>query len=267
MRDAVQRSKGNQKQAQEARQRWKEESSKVRKFRTRIALGILGPTALLSVLYPLHSSGVIRFWAPSALSHALANPGQSLSLSLSGQYLDEIPATLEQLTELRAISLDSNKITKIGEVLAKLPKLENLNLSYNPLRAPFTPLEKCRALKVLNLSHTGLTELPPEVYKLDALEVLILKGNTISTLPEELGKLKNLRILDLRGNRIAGLPKSANSWSKLEELHLSYNPLSEVPNLTSYSRLKKVSLRDTGLRPSEIDTLRKNLRKEASVNS
>lgn len=267
MRDAVQRSKGNKQRAQDARHRWKEESKKVRALRSRIALGVLVPIALLSVLYPLHTSGVFRLWKPSALSRALSNPDQATTLDLSAEFLAQIPPELEQLKGLRTLTLDSNRIAKLDKVLGKLSKLENLSLAYNPLRPPFAALSECRNLKTLNLSETGLSEIPAEVFQLENLEVLILKGNSISRLPDELGRLKNLRVLEIKGNQITSLPTSLNRLTQLTELELSGNPLKEVPDLASFSKLKRVGLRSTGLRRSEIDSLRKNLRKEVSVNS
>lgn len=266
MRDAVQRSKGNKLKAQDARHRWKEEAKRVRTLRARVALGVLVPVALLAVLYPLHTSGVLRLWKPSALSRSLSNPGQTTVLDLSAQYLTEVPSEIEQLGELRTLVLDSNRITQLSGGLGKLSKLENLSLAYNPLRPPFSGLAECRTLKMLNLSETGLTEIPPEVFALENLEVLVLKKNAISRVPDDLGRLRNLRVLDLKGNQIGALPASLNKLTRLTELELSGNPLKTGPDLAPLPKLKRVGLRSTGLRGSEIDSLRKNLRKEVTVN-
>lgn len=267
MRDAVKRSKGNKKSAQVAKERWKEQNKHVRAVRTKIALGVLAPLALLSLLYPLHTYGILRLWKPAALSKAMANPAQTQELDLTNQFLDKLPEGLDQMTSLKSLSVEANRITALDNSLAKLTKLEKLNLGYNPIKGSFSPLGKLTSLKELNMNHNELTEIPPEVFELKNLEVLHLKGNQITSLPADIKKLKKLRVLDLKDNQLANLSPEMKKLSQIEVLDLSSNPLAGVPDLSGYAKLKRVVLRNTGLRAVEIDALRKNIRKEASVNT
>lgn len=267
MRDAVKRSKGNKKSAQDAKERWKEQNKHLRAVRTKVALGILAPLALLSLLYPLHTYGILRLWKPAALSKALANPSQIQELDLTNQYLDKLPEGLDQMTSLKSLSVEANRITTLDSSLGSLTKLESLNLGYNPLKGSFAPLSKLTSLKELNLNQTGLTAIPPEVFDLKNLEVLHLKGNQITSLPGDIKKLKKLRVLDIKDNQVTNLPGELKNLSKIEVLDLSSNPLAGVPDLSGYAKLKRVGLHNTGLRAVEIDAVRKNIRKEASVNT
>lgn len=266
MRDAVKRSKGNKKQAQTAKKRWKEANKKQRTMRAYIALAVLGPIALAALMYPLHSMGYYRLWAPSALTTALNNPAGALELNLAREYLDQVPSEIDQLEKLQELNLDSNNISELGPI-TNLKNLRVLRISYNKLGKLPPDMKKMENLQEIYLSGNQLSSLPKELFELENLEVLVVKNNALTSIPPDLKKLKNLRILDLKNNQISSLPDSLSHLKRLERLYLSGNTLSTIPDVSGLKSLENISVRDSGLRPTEIDRLRSQVGRGTAVNS
>lgn len=98
------------------------------------------------------------------------------TLDLSGIGLSVLPASVENLKDLRNLDICGNKlITNLPEEIGKL-----------------------RNLRVLNLSGTRITKLPESIGNLVLLEELYLSSN-IGDLPNSITNLKNLRIFDAAG--------------------------------------------------------------------
>ena len=87
--------------------------------------------------------------------------------------------TLEELKNLKYLSLDNTKITSLPESFCEL-----------------------KDLKYLYLYNTQLTSLPESFCKLKKLEILSLQNTKITSLPENFCELKNLKYLSLYNTNI-----------------------------------------------------------------
>ena len=259
MKQAVKRTKGNRQKAQDSKAKWKEANKQKRKVRGLLTLALVGPLALLCLLYPLHSFGYLRLWKPAELSKALSNPDQAENLNLTHQYLDRVPDGVDSLKNLKVLILDQNEISELSESVFKLEKLEKLSVGYNQLKSLPPDLKKLDRLRELNVSGNPITELPGEVTDLRLLESLIVTNTKLATLPKNIDKLQNLKVLELRGNQLSSLPDKLSGLKNLEVLNLAGNKITSVPDLTGMPNLKSVSLRGTGLSSAEIDALRAKL--------
>ncbi|WP_459206481.1 NEL-type E3 ubiquitin ligase domain-containing protein [Pseudomonas sp. MLB6B] len=148
-------------------------------------------------------------------------------LDLRENRLEEIPAGIEHLTELRRLHLSRNQIvmTQQGsQRLSQLSQLRLLDLNHNPLeRVP--ELAQLHNLERINLRSTGLQALP----------------NLTETLPWRAH-------LDLRSNRITQLRQGVTElWHDLQRVSLHGNPI-EPASAQAYDRLSGVG--ESGSRTS-----------------
>ena len=111
-----------------------------------------------------------------------------------------------------------------------------------------------------------ITTLPKELFQLKNLEVLVLNNNGVTSIPPDIKKLKKLRVLEIQDNSISKIPDELVTLPKLEILRLSGNSLRDIPDFSRLKSLRNLALRNTGMRPKELDLLRKRLRKGATVN-
>jgi Leucine-rich repeat (LRR) protein len=267
MKDAVKRSKGNKKKAQESKTRWKEQAKRKRRTMALLVLAVVGPLAFLCLLYPLHSLGYIRLFSPRPLAKALANPTQAEQLALPGYFLDEVPSEIEQLKKLKLLDLDSNRLQSLGDSVWKLDNLRVLKASYNSLTEISPNIGSLSNLRELHLSGNKITTLPKELFELKNLEVLVVRDNSIGKIPKEIGKLQNLKVLDLSGNQIAVVPEAITSLKSLERLSLSKNNITDLPNLAPLRRLKSLSIMQTGLVDVKVKIIRQQVGTEVTVKS
>ena len=118
----------------------------------------------------------------------------------------EIPAELENLTNLQILSLSTNTLSgEIPAELANLTNLQILSLSANTLSGEIPEeLANLANLRRLDLLQNGLSgEIPAELGNLANLEWLYLHSNELSgEIPAELGDLANLQYLYLSENEL-----------------------------------------------------------------
>ena len=124
------------------------------------------------------------------------------SYDLSGP----IPASVQNITEIRLFVLTNNPITGVLPlVLSTLENLTNLNIQ----------------------SHQLTGNIPPELGSLEDLGSLVLAGNQLTgNIPSELGNLQSLGTLTIRGNQLTGnIPPELGSLDNLQHLNLEGNQL------------------------------------------
>ena len=178
---------------------------------------------------------------------------QVLSLStntLSG----EIPAELENLTNLQILSLSANELSgKIPAELGNLTNLEGLDLLQNTLSGEIpAELGNLTNLQLLYLHSNELSGgIPAELGNLANLQSLYLSENELSgEIPAELGNLTNLQLLYLDSNKLSGkIPARLGNLTNLEDLFLNRNELSgPLPlTLSALSQLLVLDIRETTL--------------------
>lgn len=126
-----------------------------------------------------------------------------VELDLRENGLTQIPAGLEQLTQLRQLHLGHNRIV-MSEAdnarLATLRHLRTLDLSYNPLgQAP--ELHALHPLARVNLRGAGLEVVPRMAPRLSIRGLTDLRNNRIRELRLDLDNLRQrLRCMDLHDN-------------------------------------------------------------------
>lgn len=169
-----------------------------------------------------------------ALSHLkVLDLGQN---SISGT----IPATLNEMAELREMSLSYSDLTGNIPDLNSLINLEKLNLIGNQLSGTIPDLSSLVNMQDLILSNNQLSgEIPTWLNTLTNLKTLSLAVNQFSGTIPELGALSNLGNLGLNHNNLTGtIPESFNNLQALYELRLSYNQLTgSLPDLSNLTNL------------------------------
>jgi Leucine-rich repeat (LRR) protein len=131
-------------------------------------------------------------------------------LTLSGNQLTSIPATLGNLTNLTTLDLYNNKLTSLPAKLGNLINLTTLLLSRNKLTSIPAELGNLTHLAWLNLSNNQLTSLPAALGNLTHLTGLNLWRNKLTEIPAALGNLTHLTELDLRNNQLTEIPAVLN---------------------------------------------------------
>lgn len=114
-----------------------------------------------------------------------------LVMELDNLRLPALPASIRELTNLRALFLYENKLTALPAEMGSLKHLEKLMLQQNCLNALPAELANCTRLQILDLRHNKLEgAIPDVIYSVTSLKQLLLTYNKITELSEKLGKLK-----------------------------------------------------------------------------
>jgi internalin A len=144
----------------------------------------------------------------SAVSDVIekARKDPKLSLDLSRRGLDELPASIGQLTHLQSLNLARNRLTSLPESIGQLTQLEWLYLEDNQLTSLPESIGRLTRLQTLVLYDNRLTSLPESIGQLIQLKSLYLDGNQLTSLPVSLRNLRSLETLLLHGNDTLGLP-------------------------------------------------------------
>ncbi len=166
----------------------------------------------------------------------------------------EIPAELENLTNLQVLSFSINTLSgEIPAELGRLTNLQTLSLSANTLSGEIpAELGNLTNLEGLDLLQNTLSgEIPAELGNLTNLQLLYLDSNKLSgKIPARLGNLTNLLDLYLNRNELSGeIPAELGNLANLEFLYLNENMLSgPLPlTLSALSQLSELDIRETTL--------------------
>lgn len=121
-------------------------------------------------------------------------------LEIAHCQLEEIPAAVCSLTNLRYLRLYANKLQSIPPQLAQLENLIELELNHNPtLKTIPDALYKLPKLERLSIKTCGLTDISPTITEMKTLRDLRLSHNKITALPPHFTDLENLYELHLDG--------------------------------------------------------------------
>jgi len=100
--------------------------------------------------------------------------------------VNEVPADIGQLTNLKELIVRQSKFALLPSVIGDLTGLYTLDLSQNAeLISLPSELGALGKLKTLNISNTGITSLPSEVAQLGNLEVIITHVGQLSDQQKE----------------------------------------------------------------------------------
>jgi hypothetical protein len=151
---------------------------------------------------------------------------QLLHLDLSGNQLQELPDSFEQLTHLRVLNLSScSRLAVLQESLQLPASLQVLILQKcSQLIARQASLAELSNLELLDLGDCSkLASLPSSAGGLTALKQLSFVGcGQLLELPDTIGDLASLKQLDLSAcAQLAALPESVSQLAAHEQLNLS----------------------------------------------
>ncbi|XP_020877774.1 disease resistance protein RML1A [Arabidopsis lyrata subsp. lyrata] len=160
-------------------------------------------------------------------------------LRISETSIEEIPARICNLSQLRSLDISENKRLKsLPLSISKLRSLEKLKLSGCSVLESFPP-EICQTMSCLrwfDLDRTSIKELPENIGNLVALEVLQASRTVIRRAPRSIARLTRLQVLAI-GNSLytpEGLLHSLcpplARFDDLRALSLSNMNMVEIPN-------------------------------------
>ncbi|GAY44839.1 hypothetical protein CUMW_084960 [Citrus unshiu] len=195
-------------------------------FKYLSALSFEGCRSLMSFPSNLHfvCPVTINFSSCVSLIEFPQISGKITRLYLDQSAIEEVPSSIECLTDLKVLDLkDCKRLKTISTRFCKLRSLVDLFLSgcLNLERFPEI-LEKMEHLKHIYLGHTAITELPSSFENLPGLEVLFVEDcSKLDKLPDNIGNLESLRYIFAVGSAISELPSSVADSNVLRRLDFS----------------------------------------------
>ena len=199
-------------------------------------------------------------------------------LSLQEHGLEEVPAQVFDLTNLRTLDISKNKLaTAGGDRLVKLSSLKTLNLDSNKLtRGSLSALANLNKLQNLSAGGNQLgqarnkspkagnknTPQPDPLPLLPrSLKHVKLDSNWFTSVPPQIcnPNLTRLEKLDMSFNSLAALPASIGQLVALVEVNLDSNQLPSLPDeIGKLKKLKSLSLRNNEIKVSSTNFSSKN---------
>lgn len=164
-------------------------------------------------------------------------------LDLEDNRLTSLPEEMEYLTDLRDLNLSDNSFEVFPKVVYRLRSLEYLDISDNKIKFINSEIGGITKLISLSLAYNKLNELPQEICNLTSLEALNISHNYLSYLPQNFGNFRVLKKINVCHNRIQIVPFSFLELCSLQEIDFSVNLLSVFPDeLGQIMTLNKVDL-------------------------
>ena len=154
-----------------------------------------------------------------------------------------LPASINQLVNLRGFTADGNRLTGGIPALTGLTALELINLSRNQLDGSIGAWTGLSSLQIMQASDNRLTGGVPALTGLTALRDLRLNNNRLSGNVPALTGLGSLQSIDLSGNQLSGNIPALTGLAQLQNLWLQNNRLSgSLPSFAGLSALTGVDV-------------------------
>ncbi|RLN89890.1 hypothetical protein BBJ28_00005951 [Nothophytophthora sp. Chile5] len=161
------------------------------------------------------------------------------ALTVGGNVILSLPASLCQLTLLEELYLDDNALESLPEELGLLQNLKELDILGNRLTTLPKSFKNLTRLEILHAERNQLTKLPKDLGALQALKKVYLQNNSLTKLHASLGRCTQLEVLNVEDNHLAKVAKRIGALPKLKHLllannqitELPFNPLEQAPNL------------------------------------
>ncbi|XP_015604382.1 protein flightless-1 [Cephus cinctus] len=160
---------------------------------------------------------------------------------------NNIPSSLESLTNLQELDLSQNALLRVPDALYSLANLRRLNLSDNQITELSTAIDSWQKLETLNLCRNKLTALPSSLCKISTLRRLYLNDNELDFegIPSGIGKLSSLQVFSAAKNHLEMIPEGLCRCGSLKQLILTSNRLITVPDaIHLLTDLEQLDLRD-----------------------
>ncbi|KAJ4723405.1 putative disease resistance protein (TIR-NBS-LRR class) [Melia azedarach] len=171
--------------------------SYIKNFNNLVSLRLNGCKNLRCFPRNIHFGGPIAIDLSSCvkLTEFPEISGKITELNLSGTAIEEVPSSVDSLTDLKILYLRSCARLKILPTsICKLKSLQELSLPHCSKLESFPEiLEKMKRLTLIELNSTAIKELPSSIENVEGLEELVLSGcSKLHSLPESLQNLKFL---------------------------------------------------------------------------
>lgn len=150
-------------------------------------------------------------------------------LDFGNNMIDEMPNSIQYLTNLESLFWNNNRISEIPESIFLLKKLVCLDLGSNKINVIPDSISLLTNLNELDLSSNKISTIPKSISYLQDLFELDLHENRIKEIPESFCNLKSLGVLNLGDNEVCNLPIAFSKLNNLGEFDLSDNGLLEIP--------------------------------------
>jgi hypothetical protein len=120
--------------------------------------------------------------------------------------LEDIPAPVFDLVDLKSLSLEHNQIKEVPYEIGKLKTLKEMYLNDNQIFKLPESFGNLSSLKTLYLIKNKLTALPEAMSNLSSLEAIFLNDNELKELPKSILEIKSLKEVYCMNNRIKERP-------------------------------------------------------------
>ncbi|XP_023591312.1 protein flightless-1 homolog isoform X5 [Trichechus manatus latirostris] len=179
---------------------------------------------------------------------------QTLHLRNTQRTQNNLPTSLEGLSNLSDVDLSCNDLARVPECLYTLPSLRRLNLGSNQITELSLCIDQWTHVETLNLSRNQLTSLPSAICKLTKLKKLYLNSNKLDFdgLPSGIGKLASLEEFMAANNNLELIPESLCRCMKLRKLVLNKNRLVTLPEAIHFLTEIENQLRLAGASPATV---------------
>ena len=151
-------------------------------------------------------------------------------LYFCGNQLQDLPASLEFLNQVRVLHIEQNQFAALPDVLLRMLFLRRIYAAGNFIAE--LPLSICQGLNTLlflDLSMNKLRVIPECVCHLESLQELLLSDNALDKLPISMMKMTHLSKIDLSKNAFVAVPSCLLLHQAVVDLNLSRNVISVIP--------------------------------------
>jgi Leucine-rich repeat (LRR) protein len=174
---------------------------------------------------------------------------QLKSLQINDALAPMISDKILELTHLVSLNLSENHYDQIPAIIGHLNTLQVLDLSKNQFHTLPPTFQNLHNLEELDLSFSNLSELPNFIGNWQQLKRLICKYCPLRDLPDALGDLKTLSFLSLAATRISTLPPFFSNLTELHwiELDSTSIPPQSLQTLSQLQNVQSITLEDCRL--------------------
>ncbi|WFD41753.1 hypothetical protein MPSI1_000389 [Malassezia psittaci] len=178
---------------------------------------------------------------------------------------------LSHLSSLQSLDVENNALTQLSIAMPQLHTLRvSGNVRLNHIDVMFVPClntlyaDRCSLATIqgmqdlINLRRVSLRQqqvrLRMPLANTEALERLFLSGNALTDLKILEESAPNLVYLEMAGCQLTSLPlRLSRQTPALRTINLDHNPLTTLPSLVSWTRLKRLSM--VGCRLAKLETI------------